>query len=171
MNFVSYSTDKKRNYAVNSPGFTIIELIVSVVIIGILSSISVPSMITWRRNQVLSGFTQSLRSEISLISEEAKRFGSTCLVQFNPYLNGGTPFTVDCQAPGSIMAMSKCNNRSNCNISSIASIISSYPTSPIIIYVNSNVRSFSSRPEVSSAGSRHSHYCFQFDISWLSISH
>ena len=149
MNFISYYISKKRNIAVNPSGFTIIELIVSVVIIGILSSISVPSMITWRRNQVLSGFTQSLRSEISLISEEAKRYGSTCLIRFNPYSNGGTPFNVDCQAPGSIMSMSKCNNRPNCNISSIASVISSYPTSSNnnnLLYINSNVRSFSFTP-------------------------
>ena len=65
-------SSSNRNFRLNAAGFTIIELIVSVVIVGILSSISVPSIITWRRNQVLKGFTQTLRSEITLISEEAK---------------------------------------------------------------------------------------------------
>lgn len=138
-----------RNFRFNAAGFTIVELIVSVVIVGILSSISVPSIIMWRRNQLLKGFTQTLRSEITLISEEAKRFGATCQVQFNNYSNGGTPFNVDCQARGSIMAMSKCNSRPNCNISNLTSMISSYPTTSSnynLLYINSNVRSFSFTP-------------------------
>ena len=149
MKYIQSSFTRSRSFTVNSAGITLAELIVSVVIVGILSSISVPSIITWRRNQVLNGFTQALRSEITLISEEAKRFGATCQIQFNSYSNGGTPFNVDCQAPGSIMAMSKCNNSSNCNISNLTSIISSYPTSSNsnnLLYVNSNVRSFSFTP-------------------------
>ena len=149
MKYIQSSFTGSRSFTVNSAGITLAELIVSVVIVGILSSISVPSIITWRRNQVLNGFTQALRTEITLISEEAKRFGATCQIQFNSYSNGGTPFNVDCQAPGSIMAMSKCNNSSNCNISNLTSIISSYPTSSNsnnLLYVNSNVRSFSFTP-------------------------
>lgn len=149
MKFISYLTKINQKPSENSAGFTIVELIVSVVIIGILASLSVPSTLAWRRNQILNGFTKTLRSEISLISEEAKRFGSTCRIQFNTYSSGGTPFNVDCQAPGSIMAMAKCNNRPTCNISNLSGIISSYPTSSNndnLLYINSNVRSFSFTP-------------------------
>ena len=149
MKYIQISSTKSRSFTINSAGFTLVELIVSVVIVGILTSISVPSIITWRRNQALKGFTQSLQSEITLISEEAKRFGATCQIQFNTYSNGGIPFNVDCQAPGSIMSMSKCNSRPNCNISNLTSMISSYPTSSNsnnLLYINSNVRSFSFTP-------------------------
>jgi type II secretory pathway pseudopilin PulG len=149
MKFASYLIKRSRIPADNFAAFTIVELIVSVVIIGILASLSVPSTISWRRNQILNGFTTALRSEITLISEEAKRFGSTCRIQFNSYSSGGTPFKVDCQAPGSIMAMAKCNNASTCNITSLSSLISSYPISSNnnnLLYINSNVRSFSFTP-------------------------
>ena len=140
---------RQRTFLHCSSGFTIIELLISVFILGVLSSIVIPSTLVWRRNQVISGFAQSLFSEINLVSEESKRFGATCNIQFNSYMNGDFPFQVDCRAAGRLVSLSKCRIGSSCNISQISSMLSVYPTSSDnnnLLYINSNVRSFAFTP-------------------------
>ena len=144
--------DLRRSYRTvlnDSHGFTIIELLISVFILGVLSSIVVPSTLVWRRNQVIAGFTKSVFSEINLVSEESKRFGATCNIKFNSYVNGGFPFQVECRAAGSLVSISKCGSGSSCNISQISSMLSVYPTTSNnnnLLYINSNVRSFAFTP-------------------------
>jgi type II secretory pathway pseudopilin PulG len=54
-----------------SRGTTLVELVIVVGVMGLLSAIAVPSLITWRRDLLLEHAVQKLRSELHLAQIES----------------------------------------------------------------------------------------------------
>ncbi len=74
----------------NSKGFTIIELIVCIVIIGTLSSISVPSALKWVDKEKQNSYIRELIGFFDLVKKETRRWNGSCTLQtksfhLNPY--------------------------------------------------------------------------------------
>lgn len=61
-------------------GFTLIELMVTLVIAAVLMMVAVPSLTTYRRNAELTGITNTLVSAISLARGEAMKRGVSAMV-------------------------------------------------------------------------------------------
>ncbi len=76
----------------SSKGFTIIELIVCIVIIGTLSSISVPSALKWVDKEKQNSYIRELIGFLELVKKETRRWNGSCTIQtnsfhLNPYNN------------------------------------------------------------------------------------
>lgn len=63
--------------------FTIIELLVVIALIGILASLSVPSLLRWIYNERINSYVKELQEFIPLTIREARRWGGTCTIKPN----------------------------------------------------------------------------------------
>jgi len=136
-------------------GFSIAEMMASVSIIGIISAISVPSFMAWRRMEVINGIRNELLVGLSGISDEAKRWGATCTLMMLTNSSNRKPYSIDCRADGSLKAQEKCNRSTGCNISSRDSSINSMPEDAngqnlVVITANQPNISFTPRGQLSS---------------------
>tara|TARA_B100000945_G_C20305912_1_gene560349 strand:- start:93 stop:764 length:672 start_codon:yes stop_codon:yes gene_type:complete len=69
----------------SNKGFTIIELIVSIVIIGILSSLAVPSALKWVDKEKQNSYIRELISFFELVKKETRRWNGSCTLQTNSF--------------------------------------------------------------------------------------
>jgi len=67
----------------NSKGFTLIEIIIVVAIIGILTAIAIPSYINWLPNYRLKGAARDLYGAAMLAKGEAVKRNINCALTFN----------------------------------------------------------------------------------------
>jgi len=93
-----------------------VETIFVVSIVGILASISVPSFINWRRSQVMISATNEISGDPRSVADDARRWGASCSIFLNRYIDGGKPIAIDCSADGSQKAIEVCNRQTRCNI-------------------------------------------------------
>ena len=66
-------------------GFTIIELLIATVIIGILASISVPSAFKWVQKEKQNSYLRELISYFELLKKETRRWNGSCSVRTNTF--------------------------------------------------------------------------------------
>lgn len=69
-------------------GFTIVELIITIAIGGILMAVAIPNFIAWRANSKLIGTSQNLRGDLEMAKKRAIRENATVAVLFDPDNNG-----------------------------------------------------------------------------------
>jgi len=124
---MKYQSCRNRNIF-RTHGFSIEELLTTVAILGILSSISVPSFIGWRRMEIINAVRNELATSLSSLSEESRRWSSTCTLSMLPSRPGNRPYTIDCRAKGSLKSMEVCGYNVDCNISSVDKYIPPMPT-------------------------------------------
>jgi len=98
---------KLKNIKKKENGFTIAELIISIMIIGILTSISVPSIQKWIEKERQNAYLRELISYLELVKKETRRWNGRCTLQtnrrlrndFDPVTNryiGFKAFSVEC---------------------------------------------------------------------------
>ena len=63
-----------------SNGFTIVELLIVIAIVGFLATLSVPSASNWILKEKQNSYTRELIAYISLIRREARRWNGTCTI-------------------------------------------------------------------------------------------
>ena len=74
----------KSNFRMNAEkGFTIVELIISIAIIGLLASIAVPSALKWVDREKQNSYIRELISYLELVKKETRRWNGTCTIQTN----------------------------------------------------------------------------------------
>ena len=74
----------RNNFRMNAEkGFTIVELIISIAIIGLLASIAVPSALKWVDREKQNSYIRELISYLELVKKETRRWNGTCTIQTN----------------------------------------------------------------------------------------
>lgn len=73
-----------------SRGFTIVELLMIIAIIGIASAIAVPNIVAWRGNVNLGNATRDVYGNLTTARMTAIRRNVTCTVAFNQTVSGIT---------------------------------------------------------------------------------
>lgn len=71
---------KLRNFPGNQPGFTLIELMVTIAIAAILMMVAAPSFVTFQRNAELTSLTNTLIASINAARGEAMKRGTFAMV-------------------------------------------------------------------------------------------
>ena len=72
-----------KNIRKKESGFTIAELIISIMIIGVLTSISVPSLQKWVEKERQNAYMRELISYFELVKKETRRWNGRCSLQTN----------------------------------------------------------------------------------------
>ena len=89
------------NFTSDEKGFSLVEIIVVVSIVGILAGISAPSFLNWRRHQIMTDATNEISGDLRSVADDARRWGASCSIILNRYVDGGKPIGIDCLADGS----------------------------------------------------------------------
>ena len=94
---------KKNNKNNNSAGFTIVELIIVVGMISTFSGLMLPSFLNWIRTEKVNSYTRELREYFRVVRLEARRWGSSCVINTNDIAYDSAPvgenlygYTVSC---------------------------------------------------------------------------
>ena len=66
-------------------GFSLLELLVSISIISIISSMVVPYSLSWLRTEKVNSYTRELSEFFRLLRLEARRWGASCFVYTNSF--------------------------------------------------------------------------------------
>ena len=66
-------------------GFTIVELLIAIAIIGFLASIAVPSALKWVDREKQNSYIRELISYLELVKKETRRWNGTCSIQTNTF--------------------------------------------------------------------------------------
>ncbi|OGP56725.1 MAG: hypothetical protein A2V65_07870 [Deltaproteobacteria bacterium RBG_13_49_15] len=82
-------------------GFTAVELVVVIAVIGILAAVSIPGFISWRSNAKLRGTTNNLKADLEMAKLKAIRENDFVAILFAAGGNGYTVF-IDNGAGGGI---------------------------------------------------------------------
>ena len=76
----------RKNYVKNiEEGFTIVELLIVIAIIGLLASIAVPSALKWVDREKQNSYIRELISYLELVKKETRRWNGTCTIQTNTF--------------------------------------------------------------------------------------
>tara|TARA_Y100000991_G_C21941556_1_gene335517 strand:- start:274 stop:879 length:606 start_codon:yes stop_codon:yes gene_type:complete len=79
----------KLNTNNNFAGFTLVELIITVGMISMLSGLMLPSFLNWIRVEKVNSYTRELREYFRVVKLDARRWGSSCLVNINSISHNG----------------------------------------------------------------------------------
>ena len=76
----------RNNFRKNiEKGFTIVELLIAIAIIGLLASIAVPSALKWVDREKQNSYIRELISYLELVKKETRRWNGTCTIQINTF--------------------------------------------------------------------------------------
>ena len=73
----------------NNSGYTLVELIIVVGMISTFSGLILPSFINWIKNEQVNSYTRELREYFRVIRLDARRWGTSCLVNVNNISHNG----------------------------------------------------------------------------------
>ena len=116
--YISISKNYLRK--ISNKGFTIVELLIVIAIVGILASIAAPSALKWVDREKQNSYIRELISYLELVKKETRRWNGSCSIQtrtfssnpLDPFTRNKTPvngFTVTCNG------MDKSNKKSIIN--------------------------------------------------------
>lgn len=70
------------------PGFTMVELIVTIAVMGIMFGIAVPNYMDWRKNMLLNSAAQDVYSLFQRAKLEAAKRNNYCTIAFGRNISG-----------------------------------------------------------------------------------
>lgn len=79
MNQCKHKKEKERGIA-NNLGFTMVELLVTLVLLGLIASVAAPSLDSWLRSRQANALRSALSSELALLPMKANRQGSAITI-------------------------------------------------------------------------------------------
>ncbi len=85
MNLKEFKLKIKNNYA----GFTLVELIIAVGMMSVLSGLMLPSFLNLIRTEKVNSYTRELKEYFRVIKLDARRWGSSCLININSIAHNG----------------------------------------------------------------------------------
>ena len=80
---------KNKKNIDNNSGYTLVELIIVVGMISTFSGLILPSFINWIKNEQVNSYTRELREYFRVIRLDARRWGTSCLVNVNNISHDG----------------------------------------------------------------------------------
>ena len=141
MSRLTHSRPAKAHQCVAAGGFTLIELIVTIAVIGILAAIAVPSLTDYLSNQRVKGAAENLYAAMQNAKFEAAKTNQTLSLQFQPD-TVSTTHTSWCYGMTTTTSTT-CNCSTGSPACADGSVVSStsYPD-VTVSFTNSNTRSF-----------------------------
>ena len=74
-----------NNKTIRCKGFSLLELVVSLSILSITSSLIIPLSLNWLRTEKVNAYTRELSEFFRLIRLEARRWGASCFIYTNNF--------------------------------------------------------------------------------------
>ncbi len=78
-----------QNIKINHKGFTLVEIIIAVGMMSTLSGLMIPSFLNWIRVEKVNSYTRELREYFRVVKLNARRWGSSCLININEISHNG----------------------------------------------------------------------------------
>ena len=72
-------------------GFTMVELAMALVVLGIVAAVAIPNITSWRQNFALRNASQEVLAMLMQAKSEAMRRNRSCMVRFNVNHDVGQP--------------------------------------------------------------------------------
>ena len=125
-------------------GFTIVELLIVIAIVGILASIAVPSALKWVDREKQNSYIRELISYLELVKKETRRWNGTCAIQTNTFAtNPSDPYDPRKKIPLSAFNVT-CSGMDQSNKKNIASRV---PKIDSKVFQEVNQRNFNFTPK------------------------
>ena len=125
-------------------GFTIVELLIAIAIIGFLASIAVPSALKWVDREKQNSYIRELISYLELVKKETRRWNGTCSIQTNIFAtNPPDPFDPRKKIPLNAFNV-KCSGMDQSNKKNITSRV---PKIESKVFQEVNQRNFNFTPK------------------------
>ena len=139
-----YKSIFEHNFRAESKeGFTIVELLIAVAIIGILASIAAPSALKWVDREKQNAYIRELISYLELVKKETRRWNGSCSLQTNTF--GANPIDPLSRKKKPVNAfMVTCNGMDQSNKRNITSRV---PKIDYKVFQEVNQRTFNFTPK------------------------
>ena len=73
-----------RKRIINTNGFSLVELVITIGMISTLSGLAIPSFLNWIRVERVNSYTRQVKEYFRIVRLEARRWGASCFVNVNP---------------------------------------------------------------------------------------
>ena len=144
--------DRTRRKLTPAAGFTLVELLITLMLLGVVLAIAIPVISGWLANSSLKSVARTIASDVTYLRESALSSGRTHMMSFNM---NGNEYTLRWDSDGAGAYADVPNYPSSRTLSEFGNgvRITSFSQSPILMIPNGSINPFGTVVIINDRGS------------------